>query len=358
MARVEFRGVSKSYGEVQAVKHLDLTVDEGEFFSLLGPSGCGKTTTLRMVAGFVRPTSGSVFIGERDVTQVPIERRGVGIVFQNYAIFPHMNAFENIAFGLEMRKKSTSEVERQVKKALAQVGLTGYEDRYQSEMSGGEQQRVALARVLVTEPRVLLLDEPLSALDKKLREEMKYWIKNLQQELGITTLYVTHDQNEALTLSDRVAVMSAGRVLQVAAPTTLYEQPINEFVADFIGHSNILEVEIMAVNGETAQVALEGMPIVARRPTSEQMPSTGQASIMIRPEHVLLGEEVSGPNVCRMRGVVESAVYQGSSIRYTLIIGDTQIIAEKQNRPASSVFTEGTEIDIGWDGKSCALLAE
>ena len=208
MSDVELSGLTKRYGETLAVADVSLRVEEGEFFSLLGPSGCGKTTTLRMIAGFVRPNEGRVFIGGEDMTLLPPERRGIGIVFQNYAIFPHMTVFDNIAFGLRMRKVPKREIRGRVGKALEQVNLDGYERRYQRELSGGEQQRVALARVLITEPKILLLDEPLSALDKKLREEMKYWIKELQQSLGITTVYVTHDQGEALTMSDRIAVMN------------------------------------------------------------------------------------------------------------------------------------------------------
>lgn len=355
MARIEFRGVSKSYGDVEAVRALDLRVEEGEFFSLLGPSGCGKTTTLRMVAGFVRPTTGTILIGDRDVTHVPIEKRNVGIVFQNYAIFPHMNVYENLAFGLQMRKKSKGEIDRVVKRALAQVGLEGYEDRYQREMSGGEQQRVALARVLVTEPRVLLLDEPLSALDRKLREEMKYWVKELQRDLGITTLYVTHDQGEALTLSDRVAVMNRGEVLQVASPADLYERPVDQFVANFIGRSNILDVEIVSVDGETAEVMLEGIPMVARLPRLGDVPSSGRGSVMVRPEHVLVGEEVTNGE-CRLRAVVQSRTYEGSIIRYALGVGDAIVVAEVQNRPGAPVFEEGSEVDVGWTRESCALL--
>ena len=263
MSDVELSNLTKRYGETLAVDDLSLRVEEGEFFSLLGPSGCGKTTTLRMIAGFVRPNDGRVLIGGEDMTLLPPEKRGIGIVFQNYAIFPHMNVFDNIAFGLKMRKAPRREIRVRVQRALDQVNLGGYERRYQRELSGGEQQRVALARVLITEPKILLLDEPLSALDKKLREEMKYWIKELQQSLGITTVYVTHDQGEALTMSDQIAVMNRARVVQIGAPDAVYEHPADRFVTDFIGESNILEARVAAVNEHECRIAIGGIELAA-----------------------------------------------------------------------------------------------
>ena len=208
------------------------------FYSILGPSGCGKSTTLRMIAGFVLPTDGEIFVGDTNITYQAPEKRNIGFVFQNYAIFPHMNVFDNISFGLRMRNFDKKTIGTKVVKALEQVNLTGFAARFQRELSGGEQQRVALARVLVTEPQILLLDEPLSALDKKLREEMKIWIKELQRKLKITTVYVTHDQSEALTMSDRIAVMDKGKISQIGTSTDIYERPKNKFVADFIGISN------------------------------------------------------------------------------------------------------------------------
>ena len=225
LAAVELVGLSKAYSGAVAVSRVSLKIASGEFFSLLGPSGCGKSTTLRMVAGFVTPDEGQILIDGDDIVDRPPEKRDIGIVFQNYAIFPHMSVAENIAFGLRMRKVDRETIERRVRDALHQVGLDKYEGRYQRQLSGGEQQRVALARVLVTRPRILLLDEPLSALDKNLREEMKYWIKGLQRSLGITTIYVTHDQSEALTMSDRIGVMNKARVVQIGSPVEIYERP-------------------------------------------------------------------------------------------------------------------------------------
>ena len=248
MSFVTLEDISKSYGRTLAVESLDLGIGRGEFFSLLGPSGCGKTTTLRMLAGFVTPSSGRILIGGEDITRLPPEARNIGIVFQNYAIFPHMSVFDNIAFGLKMRKLDRAMIRTKVEAVLEQVGLSGMRERFERELSGGQKQRVALARVLVIEPEILLLDEPLSALDKKMREEMKFWIKDIQKSVGITTVYVTHDQAEALTMSDRIAVMNKGRMLQVGTPVEIYEQPASRFIAEFIG-----EFEPSGCQGEIAE---------------------------------------------------------------------------------------------------------
>ena len=356
MSDVEISGLTKRYGETLAVDDVSLRVDEGEFFSLLGPSGCGKTTTLRMIAGFVRPNEGRVLIGGEDMTLLPPEKRGIGIVFQNYAIFPHMTVFDNIAFGLKMRKIPKREIRGRVGKALDQVNLDGYERRYQRELSGGEQQRVALARVLITEPKILLLDEPLSALDRKLREEMKYWIKGLQQSLGITTVYVTHDQGEALTMSDRIAVMNKARVVQIGAPTTIYEHPADRFVTDFIGESNILEARVEAVSGHECRIALGGVAFaVPRRDGIEAGQSVG---FVVRPERVLIGpaaQAVDGPKVT---ATVVDRSYQGAIIRYRLQFEGQEIVAEVPNRPDQPDLADGAEAVIGWTVASSELLVD
>jgi len=356
VARVELIDVSKRYGPVEAVSRVSLQIEEGEFFSLLGPSGCGKTTSLRIIAGFIYPSTGSILIGGQDVTTLPPEKRDVGIVFQNYAIFPHMNVYDNIAFGLRMRKRSREEIDRRVRSALEQVGLTGYERRYQREMSGGEQQRVALARVLVTEPRILLLDEPLSALDKKLREEMKYWIKDLQRQLRITTIYVTHDQGEALTMSDRIAVMKAGRVEQVGSPREIYERPQTRFVTDFIGQSNILPARVLAVGQRQARLALDGFEV--RAPARAEIGPGQHVSLVIRPEHVLMGAEAERQDLNRVRARVSKETYQGSLIRYELAVGQYALIAESQNTLQQEVFPLGAEVTVGWHPDSSAILVE
>jgi putative spermidine/putrescine transport system ATP-binding protein len=356
VAGVAFSDVTKRFGSVEAVSHVSLQVEEGEFFSLLGPSGCGKTTMLRMLAGFISPTSGVISIGRQPVTGLPPEKRDVGIVFQNYAIFPHMNVYDNIGFGLRMRKLPRTEIDRRVRAALEQVGLRGYENRYQREMSGGEQQRVALARVLVTQPRILLLDEPLSALDKKLREEMKYWIRDLHAQLGITAIYVTHDQGEALTMSDRIAVMRAGMVEQVGTPREVYEQPWTHFVTDFIGESNILPVRVTEVDREFARLSLDGFSIVA--PRRDPLSPGQQLSLVIRPEHVLMGVDAERGELNHLKGRVTKELYHGSLIRYELQVGEHSLVAESQNTLQQQVVPLGAEISVGWHPSSSSMLLD
>ena len=357
MSHVQLRDLSKQFGEVLAVDRVNLGIEKGEFFSLLGPSGCGKTTTLMMVAGFVAPTEGGISVAGAEISHLPPEKRGIGIVFQNYAIFPHMNAYDNIAFGLRMRKVDKVEIDRKVRASLEQVGLAGFETRYEREMSGGQKQRVALARVLVTEPEILLLDEPLSALDKNLREEMKYWIKNLQQELGITTIYVTHDQGEALTMSDRIAVMNEGRVEQIGAPSEIYEQPDSNFVTSFIGHSNIFPGQVADVmNGE---MRVKAAGTMVRVPSVRGVSAGDTVSLVVRPEHILLGDSSdAGDNVAATRGRVTDKTYQGSFIRYELAIGDLSLVAEAVNRPDLAVYELGAEIGVSWHQKSCSVLTD
>ncbi len=354
MSIVELVDLSKRYGETLALARTSLSVREGEFFALLGPSGCGKTTTLRIVAGFVRPDSGEVIIGGTNVTAMPPERRGIGMVFQNYAIFPHMHVYDNIAFGLRMRKMPAHDMRDRVKAALGQVDLLGYEARYQRELSGGEQQRVALARVLVTEPSILLLDEPLSALDKKLREEMKYWIKELQQKLGITTIYVTHDQGEALTMSDRIAVMNKGEVIQIGTPRDIYEHPVNRFVTMFVGESTILKARVAAVDGVTCRLAIGSFEAAA--PHRDDVSVGDEVALVLRPESVLLGAEAENADANVLRGTVQDHSYQGSIIRYRLDLAGQTLIAEAANRSDREVLDNNSEIAIGWRPEDTEIL--
>ena len=348
--------LSKRYGETLAVDDISLSVEEGEFFSLLGPSGCGKTTTLRMVAGFVRPDAGKIIIGGTDMTHLPPEKRGIGIVFQNYAIFPHMNVFDNIAFGLRMRKLPKREIGTRVQAALEQVNLSGYERRYQREMSGGEQQRVALARVLITEPRILLLDEPLSALDKKLREEMKYWIKELQHELKITTIYVTHDQGEALTMSDRIAVMNQAQVAQIGGPEEIYEHPTSHFVAGFIGESNLLRANVEALDGETCRLSLDGQNIEAPRCSGIELGQ--EVALVVRPERVLVAEEAEALGGIKLSARVIDQSFQGSIIRYRLDLAGQTLVAEVSNRSGRPMPEQDAQIPVGWDPDSTQILTD
>ncbi|MCT4621931.1 MAG: ABC transporter ATP-binding protein [Marinisporobacter sp.] len=244
MGNIVLENISKTFGNTIAVDHIDFSIDKGSFFTFLGPSGCGKTTILRIIAGFIKADKGKIFLGNKDITLIPPENREVGMVFQNYALFPHMNVYENIAYGLKIKKSPKKENRDQVEKYLHLVSLDGYEHRKISELSGGEQQRIALARALVIEPKVLLLDEPLSNLDANLRDKMRIEIRELQKSLGITTIFVTHDQREALTMSDKIAVFNKGKCMQIGTPREIYEKPRNTFVATFIGDTNLLEVEI------------------------------------------------------------------------------------------------------------------
>ena len=356
MAYVELRGLTKRYGQTLAVDDISLLIQKGEFFSLLGPSGCGKSTTLRMIAGFVNPDAGDIEIGGELVTRLPPENRGLGIVFQNYAIFPHMHVYDNIAFGLRMRKVSKKEIGERVHAALKQVGLDGYEARYQRQLSGGEQQRVALARVLITQPSILLLDEPLSALDKKLREEMKYWIKDLQHRLAITTIYVTHDQSEALTMSDRIAVMNQGKVVQVGTPNDIYERPVNRFVTEFIGDSSILVARVADLNGADCTLAIGDFTF--RAPMREGIAVGAEVSLALRPEQILLGDEADTPGANKLQARVIDSTYQGAAVRYRLDLAGQTVVAERPNRADVGVLPADTEVAISWKPEATKILPD
>ena len=357
MSDIRLTQLVKSYpgGGAAAVSGIDLHVREGEFFSLLGPSGCGKSTTLRMIAGFVAPTSGSIVLGGEDVTRLPPERRNMGIVIQNYAIFPHMSVAENIAFGLKLRKQGRDAIARKVEVALKQVGLNGMGDRYQRQLSGGQQQRVALARVLVTEPRILLLDEPLSALDKGLREEMKFWIKDFQKSLGITTVYVTHDQDEALTMSDRIGVMNRGRIVQQGTPDAIYETPADLFVTRFIGHSNVMDVTVRRRSPAGLVLDLGGLEVPA--PDAEGTAVGAAVKLVVRPENIMIGEAPAGPDAIRMPAVVLSETYQGALVRYRLKVAGQDVVAERQNQIHLERFAAGAPVTVSWDPKRSFTLA-
>ena len=356
MSFVEFQGVTKTFGKVVAVEELNVTIERGEFFSLLGPSGCGKTTTLRMLAGFVSPTTGRIRVHDRDITDLPPEARGIGIVFQNYAIFPHMNVFDNIAFGLVERGETKAETRRKVGAALEQVGLAGYGERFERELSGGQKQRVALARVLVVEPEILLLDEPLSALDRKMREEMKYWIMDIQKSVRITTIYVTHDQSEALTMSDRIAVMNAGRMLQVGTPVDIYEKPVSRFIAEFIGDSNLLTGTIHALNGTVCQVDLGGNAIVpARVPPNSKVAVGDGVGLLLRPEVLRLAPSADG-EAPHLEGVVINEIYQGALRRYRVRAGLHEMTIEIPNRPELARLESGERVDLYWNPDSCVVV--
>jgi spermidine/putrescine transport system ATP-binding protein len=351
---VELSGVTKRFGEFVAVDDLTLEIYEGEFFSLLGPSGCGKTTTLRMIAGFEEPTEGGISVAGEPVRGVPPYRRPVNTVFQSYAIFPHLNVFDNVAFGLRRAGVKGEELRRRVTEACAMVQLEGFEKRKPNMLSGGQQQRVALARALVNRPKVLLLDEPLGALDLKLRKEMQLELKSLQHEVGITFVYVTHDQEEALTMSDRIAVMNEGRVQQVADPTTLYELPRNRFVANFIGQTNVFSGTIDSINGERVILRTRGGTTIEAVTREDNGLEVGaEAHATVRPEKVRFGS--SGDNVFPTE--IRQIVYLGVSTQYIAELPDgTVLVLYQQNAHDSASPSEGEEVSVAWDARNCLVL--
>jgi spermidine/putrescine transport system ATP-binding protein len=346
MARgeIELNKLTKRFDVVTAVAGIDLHIPAGEFFSLLGPSGCGKTTTLRMIAGFEQPTSGEILLDGTDVAYTPAHERNVNTVFQNYALFPHLNVYDNIAFGLKRAKRPKDEIRERVGKALELVQLPGYERRKSSQLSGGQQQRVALARALILNPAVLLLDEPLGALDAKLRKALQIELKSLQQEVGITFLYVTHDQEEALTMSDRLAVMKDGHIEQIGGPQDVYEDPETLYVADFLGVSNLMQASIVSTGTSACRVALDSYELQTRGTDRDV---TGEAKIVIRPERIELEEHgsPSGPN--RIPAMVERVVYVGPVIQVIVRSATGEALqALVQNTGGGIPYEQGTPVQL------------
>jgi putative spermidine/putrescine transport system ATP-binding protein len=326
------RALHKAYGGVEApaVDDVSLTVSKGEMLVLLGPSGCGKTTTLRMISGLVEPTGGSIEIGGHNVTAIPIHKRGMGMVFQSYALFPHLTIGENVAFGLRTRGVRRDDRERRVAEALGLVGLGHVADRKPAQLSGGQQQRIALARALVIEPSVLLLDEPLSNLDATLREELRDEIRSLQTRLGITTVFVTHDQDEAMAVADKVAVMNAGRVEQFGAPEQIYDRPASEFVARFIGRANLLDGVVIGASGSRVRVSVDGLGTI--NADSDEPTAIGQqVRVMVRPHRMRVqrASAVSAPGDTA-HGVLTSSVYTGDSVSYRIEVSDLHLMAEER----------------------------
>lgn len=312
MAYLELKNLTKKFGGFTAVDNINLEVENGEMVALLGGSGCGKTTTLRMIAGFIDDYEGSILVNGKEMNRIPAYRRNMGVFFQNYALFPHMNTFDNVAFGLKMQKLPKNDIKDKVQKILELVKMTGMEKRYPRELSGGQQQRVALARALVTEPTVLLLDEPLSNLDAKLRVEMQIEIKRIQRELKITTIIVTHDQEEAVSLADRVIVMNAGKILQTGKPREVFDHPANLFVADFMGFSNFIAGKVTSIDGSRARVACSGRELVLTGVNSTSFAPGDGVTISIRPENLVLAEENSEN---ALTGTVKSVTYKGTVTR-------------------------------------------
>ncbi|ACJ16473.1 ABC-type iron(III) transport system, ATPase component [Thermococcus onnurineus NA1] len=320
MVDVKLENIVKTFGETVALKGIDLHIKAGELFTLLGPSGCGKSTTLRIIAGLDFPDSGTIHFGDEEVTYLPSSKRGAVLVFQNYALWPHMTVFDNVAYGLKLKKLPKEEIRKKVRWALELVKLSGFEDRYPTQLSGGQQQRVAIARALVVEPKVLLLDEPLSNLDAKLRLEMRSEIRRIQRELGITVIYVTHDQEEAMAISDRIAVMNVGTVEQVGTPKEIYESPKTEFVASFMGKTNVIPAKVVERNGDRVTVEFEGIRLDGLYYTEK----SDDVVIVIRPERIKLKPV---ENAVSFTGTVDLIEYYGFFVEVVGLFGETRIIS-------------------------------
>ena len=353
---VRFKNVRKSYdGRNMVVKHLNLDIRHGEFLTLLGPSGSGKTTTLMMLAGFETPSSGTIELAGEQIDNLPPHKRNIGMVFQNYALFPHMTVAENVAFPLKVRKLDSAAQQQKVRTALAMVQLDGMEKRFPSQLSGGQQQRVALARALVFEPELVLMDEPLGALDKQLREHMQLEIKRLHADLGVTVVYVTHDQGEALTMSDRVAVFHDGMVQQIGSPQDIYESPETAFVAGFIGENNRTHGTITHATSRQATVALDsGMQIQGQQ--QQGMKAGDRVSVSIRPERIALNPPADSTDV-RCTGKVQEVIYLGDHVRVRLDIkGDPDFVVKQPVSQVRQKIAVGDVLDIGWNHEFVRLL--
>jgi len=343
-AEVRLERIEKSFdGRTRVVDRIDLVVQPGEFFALLGPSGCGKTTTLRMVAGFEEPDGGRIVVSGQEVTHTPVHKRDMGMIFQSYALFPHRTVAENVAFGLRMRGLSRNEIEQRVHRALRQVALEGYNDRRPAQLSGGQQQRVALARAIVIQPRVLLCDEPLAALDRKLRQSMQFELKQLQRQLGITTIFVTHDQEEAMTISDRIAVMDAGRVEQIGTSREIYNHPRSRFVSEFIGEINLFPGE-----WREGEFIWKGKALPA--PTAAQY---GKATIAIRPERIRL----TVPEKAPLQGRVQTSTFVSGQIVYRVVLHDGSEIVIRDAETVS-VRAIGTDVGVDWTPEDVVVLRD
>ncbi|MEM7172643.1 MAG: ABC transporter ATP-binding protein [Pseudomonadota bacterium] len=352
---VRFQEVQKSYdGESLVVKNLNLDVDRGEFLTMLGPSGSGKTTCLMMLAGFETATHGEIYLDGTPINNVPPHKRGIGMVFQNYALFPHMTVAENLAFPLEVRKMGKADIEAKVQRALDMVRLSEFGNRRPAQLSGGQQQRVAVARSLVFEPDLVLMDEPLGALDKNLREEMQYEIKHIHENLGVSMVYVTHDQSEALTMSNRIAVFDDGIIQQLSTPDDLYERPMNAFVAAFIGENNKLKGKVVETNGDLCTVDVDGQPIKA---LSVSHGGVGNGTTLsLRPERVTVGvEDGSFPNVFTAK--TEEIIYLGDHVRTRFsVCGHDDFVVKMPNAAGHIVLNEGESVKVGWHAEDCRAL--
>ncbi|HEX5563390.1 MAG TPA: ABC transporter ATP-binding protein [Sporosarcina sp.] len=376
MGSVKIENMTKKFGDFTALHDINLDIEEGEFFALLGPSGCGKTTTMRCIAGFENPSSGSIYIGDREVEKIPANRRNCGMVFQSYALFPHMNVFENVAYSLNIKQLNASNPAKQlaiyarlltkrfgkypddlrnkVMEILKYVELENHADRLTSELSGGQQQRVALARALVMEPAVLLMDEPLSNLDQKLRHSMRNTIRTIQQDLGITTIFVTHDQEEAMSMADRVAVMDKGHIVQIGTPTDLYSNPQTPFIANFVGTSNILKGDVQGE--ENGLTIVKGEGFLLRSSNKAKQP---EVDVIIRPEHVKVEAADSVIDHAKtnvIEGTVIMSTYLGSIVRYDVQVGSYQLIVDTTYSSGANIFEEGKKVKLTVEHERVLLI--
>ena len=362
-AAVGLRDINKAYGSVAAVDDVSIEVGAGEFLTLLGPSGSGKTTTLMLIAGFESADSGEIYIGERCVTGTPPYGRDLGFVFQNYALFPHMTVAENLAYPLKVRGEAASTVVGRTSEMLELVMLPGMEDRYPSQLSGGQQQRVALARALIFNPPVLLMDEPLSALDKKLRSQMQLEIKQIKRNLGVTVVYVTHDQEEALTMSDRVAVMNDGKIVQVSTPEEIYDNPQDVFVADFVGETNLLRARLLSRREGTLEAETPGGFRLEVKRGADLAPGQ-DVFLALRPEKLWVRSARdksgagSGPPDCRQwaEGFIEEIVYLGEARKYRVRLAGEVLIVSQQTKSDREVFAPGEAVHLGWSPEDLKVL--
>src|SRR3954471_15523292 len=356
---IRLAGVRKTYGDVKAVDGVDLEIKRGEFFTLLGPSGSGKTTCLRMIAGFERPDEGRIELAGDDVSRLPPAERDVNTVFQDYALFPHMNVGDNVAYGLKVKKVAKAERTQRVEEALKMVRLEGYGDRRPSQLSGGQRQRVALARALVNRPRVLLLDEPLGALDLKLRQQLQVELKGIQSEVGITFVYVTHDQDEALTMSDRIAVMDDGRVLQIGSPRDVYEEPDTRFVAGFVGVSNLLELPVEKSEADVLTLRLGEDDAITAERKSATAAEGATAVVTIRPERIAL-DKAAGDG-CHAHGTVKESLYAGPTSRFVVELdGGGELMVVRQNATTSYeevAALRGQPVVLNWAREYTRVIA-
>ncbi|MFD0693584.1 ABC transporter ATP-binding protein [Paenibacillus sp. GCM10027628] len=358
MAYLEISNLTKSFNGNRVLDKIDISIEKGTFLSLLGPSGCGKTTTMKMVAGFERQDEGTISISGQTIDALPPYRRNIGMVFQSYALFPHMTVAQNVAYGLEQQKMARTDIRREVAKALEMVQLTGFEQRKPRQLSGGQQQRVALARALVIKPSLLLLDESLSALDKNLRTAMQIELRMIQKEIGITTIFVTHDQEEAMTLSDRIAVMKGGKIVQIGSPNAIYEKPSNTFVAGFIGHSNFLRGTVREMNGDRMLLSIDqGGNMTIPAPASDTAIQPGQTIIVsIRPERIRLSK--ADTDDTGVKGTIKFITYVGSLSTYLIDVNGQEMKVQLQNDTGASVFSQGDEVCLNWNADNQILLPE